>query len=154
MTLISKLLPVKFLGATLNQTKVVSTKVDEIIDKVNTIDDTVSNIIDNTVSTTMFATYVPKAVFQNLTGAGAINVTSYYTTWNTTAANAATLADGTKVGQLKKIRMTTDGGVGTLTPAHLNDGTTISFDDVNDYVELLWDGNAWFVIENVGCTIA
>ena len=131
-------------------------KVNEIIDAVNTLQSQVEDLEDNTGSTTMFALYSPKAVGQALSGAGAINVTSFYPAWTTGAGAASgTLADGTTIGQLKKIKLVVDGGGdGTLTPANLNDGTTITFNDAGDYVLLLWDGTKWFVIENFGCTIA
>ena len=103
---------------------------------------------------TILAGFYPKAAQQALSGAGAINVTSYYTAWTTTAADAGTLADGTVIGQLKKIELVVDGGDGTLTPDNLAGGTTITFDDQFDYVILIWDGTDWNVIENVGCTVA
>ena len=91
--------------------------------------------------------WVPTATAQSLSGAGAINVTSYLTKWTTTGANAGTLANGVRVGQLKKIQQIVDGGVGTLTPTSLSGGTTISFEDVGDFVILKWNGAAWVVIE-------
>lgn len=88
------------------------------------------------------------------TGAGAISTSAFYTALVTTGANALTLANGTKIGQTKKIRMLTDGGDGTLTPTSLLTYTTIVFNDVNDYVVLMWSGTKWVVIENFGCTLA
>lgn len=87
------------------------------------------------------------AVQQALSGAGAINVTTYYTAWTTTAANAGTLADGTFPGQIKKIKLIVDGGDGTLTPTNLADGTTITFADAGDYSVLRWNGTEWRAIE-------
>jgi hypothetical protein len=87
------------------------------------------------------------AVQQSLSGAGAINVTSYYTAWTTTAANAGTLADGSFVGQLKKVQLIVDGGDGTLTPSNLADGTTITFADAGDFALLRWNGTDWRAIE-------
>jgi hypothetical protein len=89
------------------------------------------------------------AVQQALSGAGAINVTSYFTAWTTTAANAATLANGTFVGQRKRIQLVVDGGDGTVTPVSLAGGTTIVFSNVGDVAELRWNGTAWDVIERV-----
>jgi hypothetical protein len=97
---------------------------------------------------------IPLAAQQALSGAGAINVTSYYTAWTTTGANAGTLADGTQAGQRKKIRMVVDAGDGVLTPAHASGFTTITFNDVADVVELIWNGTAWVVIENFGAVVA
>jgi hypothetical protein len=101
-----------------------------------------------------FAPFVPVVAQQNLSGAGAINVTSYYTAWTTTAANAGTLANGVQVGQLKKITLVVDGGDGTLTPTSLSGGTTITFNDAGDFVLLVWNGTAWVVLENSGTTVA
>ena len=84
---------------------------------------------------------------QSLSGAGAINVTSYLTKWTTTGADAGTLADGLFVGQLKKIQLIVDGGDGTLTPSNLSGGTTITFADAGDVALLMWDGSNWVAIE-------
>lgn len=91
-------------------------------------------------------TYIPNAAQQALSGAGAATVTEYYTAWTTTSTDALTLADGTKIGQLKRIQLIVDGGTGTLTPTNLNGGTTITFADAGDYVILLWDGSGWTAI--------
>ena len=82
---------------------------------------------------------------QVLTGAGAVDITSQITHIVTTAADALTLADGAE-GQLKFIVMKTDGGDGTLTPANLGNGTTITFDDAGDCAELLFTNGAWYMI--------
>lgn len=95
----------------------------------------------------------PIAAIQNITAGtgGAINVTAYYTTINTDATDDAyTLANGTQVGQRKKIRLITDGGGnGVITPTSLSGGTTITFADAADEVELAWNGTAW-VMEYAG----
>lgn len=95
-----------------------------------------------------FGTFIPIATQQSLSGAGAINITSYHTKWTTTGVNAGSLADGVVKGQLKKITMIVDGGDGTLTPTNLSGATTISFQDVGDYVILYFNGTAWVVIES------
>lgn len=89
----------------------------------------------------------PTAAPQALSGAGAINVTTYRTNWTTTAADAGTLADGAHVGQLKKIVLVADGGDGTLTPTNLAGGTTITFSAVGDTAVLKWGGTEWTAIE-------
>ena len=94
--------------------------------------------------------YIPTASYQSLSGAGAINVTSFLTKWTTTGTQAGTLADGAKIGQLKKIQMIVDGGDGTLTPTNLVDGTTITFADAGDFVLLMWLGitaGGWKILE-------
>lgn len=86
---------------------------------------------------------------QALSGAGAINVTSGVTYWTTTGADAGTLADGV-VGQTKKIIMVVDGGDGTLTPSNFGNGSTITFADAGDAVELSFDGTNWWVVGSQG----
>lgn len=90
---------------------------------------------------------IPIAAAQALSGAGAINITTYRTNWTTTAADAGTLANGAQKGQLKRIQMIVDGGDGTLTPTSLSGGTTITFADAGDYAVLCWNGTAWVAIE-------
>lgn len=93
------------------------------------------------------APVVPIAAQQALSGAGAVNITTFYTAWTTTGANAGTLADGAQKGQLKKIQMVADAGDGTLTPSNLSGGTTITFADVGDYALLMFDGTNWVALE-------
>lgn len=90
----------------------------------------------------------PAGRIQSLSGAGAITITEYLTKWTTTAANAATLADGVTIGQLKKIIMIVDAGDGTLTPTNLDAGTTITFADAGDFVVLMWNGTDWILIDS------
>jgi len=104
-----------------------------------------SSKISGANSTT--APFLTTTVPQALSGAGALNVTSYLTQWTTTGADAGTLADGNDIGQLKKIVFVVDGGDGTLTPANFNTYSTVTFDDVGDYVILMWLGSEWYYIE-------
>lgn len=90
---------------------------------------------------------------QPLTGAGAVNLTTMTTAWTTTAADAGTLANGSN-GQIKTIVMVAHGGDGTLTPANLAGGTTITFNAVGDSVLLQFLSTDWFVISNNGCVVA
>ena len=85
---------------------------------------------------------------QALSGAGAITITEYKTDWTTTGADAATLADGAEVGQLKLVQLIVDGGSdGTLTPSNLSGGTTITFADAGDSALLQWNGSDWVAID-------
>ena len=84
---------------------------------------------------------------QAISGAGAMNVTAYYTAWTTTAGDAGTLADGVVEGQLKKINLVSDGGDGTLTPSNLQGGTTITFADAGDFALLMWESAGWVALE-------
>ncbi len=113
--------------------------------------DYINNVVsDNDVLSTHVLGFFPIATEQALSGAGAINLTSYHTKVTTTAADALTLADGTQIGQLKKITLVVDGGDGTLA---LTGYTSITFDTAGDFVVLVWLGTAWKVIENSGAVI-
>jgi hypothetical protein len=90
---------------------------------------------------------IPIAAQQALSGAGAANLTTFYTAWTTTSTDALTLANGVEYGQLKKIQLIVAGDTGTLTPTSLSGGTTISFADAGDYALLCWNGTAWVAIE-------
>lgn len=90
---------------------------------------------------------------QSLSGAGAVALTTLTTAWTTTAADAGTLANGSN-GQFKTIVMVAHGGDGTLTPANLAGGTTITFNAVGDSVLLQFLSTDWFVISNNGCVVA
>lgn len=85
-----------------------------------------------------------------MTAAGAVSLTNFYTTVNTTtgSGHASTLADGTFVGQMKKIQLIVDAGDLVLTPANLAAGTTITFADVGDYAVLVWNGTDWVMVES------
>jgi hypothetical protein len=109
---------------------------------------------------TMFVPFIPTAAQNNITAGtgGAISVANYYTTINTDAGgDNFTLANGTQIGQLKKIFLVADGGGdGVVTPATAFAGgaTTATFNDANDALTIMWNGAAWAVIENVGVTVA
>lgn len=76
--------------------------------------------------------------------AAAIPLTNYYSTLDSTAgATTQTLAASTIVGQVKKIHMIVDGGDDVVTVTSLSGGTTITFADVGDVAELMWNGTAW-----------
>ena len=82
---------------------------------------------------------------QALTAAGAVNITTPVTTVASSGAIALTIADGA-VGQIKVIVFITDGGDATLTPATMNDGTTLTFADAGDAAILMWLSSGWQVI--------
>lgn len=112
-----------------------------------------SGIIDNTSG--FLAGIIPFAAPQAISGAGAILPSTYYTAVTTTGANAYTFANGTVRGQLKKITMVVDGGDGIITPTSLAGGnTTITLNDVGDFIVLMWNSTAWLIIENSGCIVA
>lgn len=85
------------------------------------------------------------AAQQDLSGAGACNITSAITKVTSTGTDALTLADGAVKGQVKEIIMVVDGGDATLTPANATGFSTITFADVGDYAKLVWIGTGWIV---------
>lgn len=88
---------------------------------------------------------------QSLSGAGAVNTTDLITELTTTGADALTLADGEYKGQIKIIKMISDGGDGTLTPTSYLDGSTLTFDNT-DYAVLYWNGSNWCLVSGNATT--
>lgn len=88
------------------------------------------------------------------TNAAAISLKSLVTNLVTAGAETRTLAAGV-VGQLKVIKMRTDGGDGVLTitgnPAASD---LVTFNDAGDFVVLLYADSQWIVLVNSGCTVA
>lgn len=83
---------------------------------------------------------------QAMTAAGAVSITTSITTIASSAAITVTLADGIQ-GQIKIIVFITDVGDVTLTPATMNDGTSLVFADAGDAAILCWIGaSGWQVI--------
>jgi hypothetical protein len=94
---------------------------------------------------------------QNLTGAGAVNLTTYTTAFISTATgDALTLADGTS-GQIKNVvyvAQTAGTDTAVLTPSNLGNGTTITFNDVGDSCQVQFIGTQWWVISLNGAVVA
>ncbi len=102
-----------------------------------------------------------RGAHQNLSGAGAINLTTPVTRYTSTgAAQALTLADGTVAGHRKRIIHVLDGGSGVLTAGgslHLGDSlATITLASLWDWVELEWQNSntSWNVIGWGGAGVA
>ena len=92
---------------------------------------------------------------QNLTGSGStevINLTDTVTLLTTTGAQAFSLANGTE-GQIKIITLKVDGGDATVTPASFVNGTSITFDSVNDTMTLLYQSTGWIVLAQQNTTV-
>ena len=106
------------------------------------------NFTDST-GTALCGLYI--AAPQALSGAGAITVNQYKSNVTTTGADALTLADGVFVGQRKAVQLIADGGNGTLTPTNLSGGTNITFADVGDRAELVWNGVSWYPVDLYNC---
>ncbi len=68
-------------------------------------------------------------------------------------ASLMTLADGTRDGQIKLLMITS--GTGTLIPAHMTTGTTLTWSAGKSGALLIWDATAgkWSVPLQVGCPI-
>lgn len=95
----------------------------------------------------MYASFYPSAAAQALSGAGAINVTSFLTNFTSTGgAQALTIASGAQIGQRKKVYHIVDGGSGVLTGVFVG-GTTITFTTAGEFADLIWTGAAWGVLE-------
>ena len=85
---------------------------------------------------------------------GAISVVTYATDISTDAGgDAFTIAAGTMVGQLKNIRLSVDGGGDGVVTGTFVGGTTLTFNDAADEVDLMWTGAAWRVIRRVGVAL-
>jgi|ETNmetMinimDraft_30_1059905.scaffolds.fasta_scaffold141110_1 hypothetical protein len=104
---------------------------------------TVEDVFNN-MPTWLAFNSTPQAITGS-TGTVVMNITSAVTTMASTGAYTATLANGVQ-GQIKIVVMITDGGDITLTPATMNDGTTLTFADAGDAAILMWLSTGWQVI--------
>ena len=90
-----------------------------------------------------------------VTTTAACGITNYNTIFTTSVgAIAPTLADGAITGQLRRFQFITDGGHdAVLTPATAFQGgaTIITFADVGDVAELMWNGAAWQILALYNC---
>lgn len=99
----------------------------------------------SSVSNSIVPLFISSAL-TTTTDTAAVVLTSTFTNLVTTGAAVPTLADSTLTGQFKKIQFITDAGDAVLTPTTLNGGTTITFADIGDTAELMWDGSGWQVL--------
>jgi len=94
---------------------------------------------------------------QALSGAGAVDTTSFSTAFTSTATgNALTLANGT-VGQLKTVAYVAEAAgadTGVLTPTTRVGYSTITFTNVGDSVALQYFTQGWAVVGVRGATVA
>ena len=92
---------------------------------------------------------------QTLTGSGStevISLTETVTQLITTGTQNFSLANGTE-GQIKIITLKTDGGNATVTPASFLNGTSITFDAVEDTMTLLYQSTGWVVLAQQNTTV-
>ena len=82
---------------------------------------------------------------ENITGGGALSLTTAVSLISTTDAETYTLADGIE-GQIKILTMKVDGGNATITPDNLVGYTSIRFNNVHDNVQLLYGSTGWNII--------
>ena len=82
---------------------------------------------------------------ENITGGGAISLTTGVSFITTTGTEAYTLADGVE-GQLKIIIMKVDGGNATITPDNLVGFTAVRFTDVDNSVMFLYGSTGWNIL--------
>ncbi len=86
---------------------------------------------------------------------GAIDLANDAVFFDTTAGvSTCSLADAAVDGKRVVFKMLVDGGDQVMTPANLLDGATITFDDVGDSCELVFDGTNWGVIGTPTATVA
>jgi len=142
---------VTFFGATASKKMVWDESADKLIVTGDTdLDGTTTILSGGGIVSSVTNGIVPMIITgaaDAVTDTAACSVANYYTTLTTTQAAVPTLADGSILGQMKKIQMIVYAvGDAVLTPANLNGGTTITFADVGDTAELVWDGTGWDVI--------
>ncbi len=95
---------------------------------------------------------------QALSGAGAVNLTSYHTQFTSSGTgDALTMAIGTIKGQTKKVSYIAEGAggdTGILTPSVTTGFASCTFNSVGDYAVFVFNGAYWKCIDYVGCTLA
>lgn len=101
-----------------------------------------------------------KATFEESAGAetvtvGALSLDTLISFIDVDGTKAYTLADGKRIGQVKKIRVVGAANTpdGTLTPANFAQGTSIDLDAVNEAIELVWTAGGWVYTYLLGATI-
>lgn len=118
---------------------------DAIVAKLTDIDTALDAVMGDGVATPV----------ETVSGAGAISIVKPFTLLSVTGTVAYTLANGTKKGQRKTIRCTVAASspLGTVTPVSLSGGTSLLFNAVEDFIELVWNGTAWCIVKNNSVTV-
>ena len=93
---------------------------------------------------------------EDVTAPGALDPHIGLTRLAVDGTDAFTMADGTRIGQRKRILCVAAANtpVGTLTPSNLQGFSTILFNAVGESVDLEWNGTAWQPVLVAGATLA
>jgi len=78
------------------------------------------------------------------TANGAVSTTSSFINFSKSTALAATLADGTVIGEVK-LMVNNNSGLVTVTPTNFAQGTSFSIAE-NGGCQIIWNGSNWFMI--------
>lgn len=78
------------------------------------------------------------------TANGAVDATKTFIAFSKASPLAATLADGTTIGEMK-IMINQNSGLATVTPANFAQGTSFAIAQ-NGAAQCIWSGNHWFMI--------
>lgn len=102
---------------------------------------------ENTFNDLIFPTSAMQTIAAGV--GGAINITSFCTRISADAGgDAFTLANGSFIGQIKKIFFSaTAGGTAVVTGAFTGANNTLTFTNAGEYAILRWDGTDWIAIE-------
>lgn len=86
--------------------------------------------------------------WEQLVGAGAASLEVIFTLCESTGADAVTLADGERDGQIKVFVHEVDGGSIVITPATMNgaSNTTVTMVTAGDCVAFIWLNGAWHLL--------
>ena len=81
---------------------------------------------------------------QTMDGDGAVNDSDTLILFNSTGTIAATLGDGSTVGQYK-IFLNKNSGVATITPTNFGNGTNFALSRYGSS-QAIWEGSNWYLI--------
>jgi len=124
---------------------------------------TVAGIVDSIDSSGVVwvrhldASPLPVSGIETVSADGAISVYTRTTLLSVTGTRAYTLADGRYEGQRKTLRciLAATSPIGVVTPANFSDGATMTFNALEDTVELEWHkATGWVLALNVAVAVA
>ena len=140
---------VTLFGATTGKKLVWDESADELVMDGN-IKVTAGQKVYTSVANTFYPVILDQAQ-QAITANGAITITEYSTaiTSVTTTGVTYTLADSTVIGQVKRMQLVADGGSDAVVTFNTN--ATLTFADVGDVAEVIWNGADWLPIALYNC---